>query len=104
MPPRLRFRPLVKPPLTVEKILALADLLYRQRGVLNRKAQPPLTIAQILKWAEAQHTLFGAWPSKYTGPIGNTGETWESVNAALRLGLRTLPGGSSLSQLLKEHG
>jgi hypothetical protein len=82
----------------------LADLLYRQRGVLNRKTQPPLTIAQILIWAEAQHALFGAWPSKQTGPIGNTGESWEIVNAALRLGLRGLPGGSSLSQLLKEHG
>ena len=82
----------------------LADLLFRQRGVLNRKTQPPLTIAQILTWADAQRVLFGAWPSKQTGPIGNTGETWESVNAALRLGLRGLPGGSSLSQLLKKHG
>jgi len=82
----------------------LADLLYRQRGILNRKTQPPLMIAQILTWAEAHHALFGGWPSKGTGPIGNTGEMWDSVNAALRLGLRGLPGGSSLSQLLKEHG
>src|SRR5262249_20961386 len=56
--------------------MSLADILNRRRGVPNPVAPPPLTVQKILLWAEAHHTLFGAWPSKDTGAIGNTGETW----------------------------
>jgi hypothetical protein len=83
---------------------SLAGLLAKRRGRPRQVDRPPLTAEQILAWAEAQHTLFGAWPSKGTGAIGTTGETWLGVDTALRVGLRGLPGGSSLSRLLREHG
>src|SRR5919204_612945 len=60
-----------------------------------------LTIRQILHWADAFRRRTGRWPSLYAGPIaGAAGETWRRVDNALRLGLRGLPGGSSLAQLL----
>jgi hypothetical protein len=65
---------------------SLAGILARRRGVDNQTTRPALTVGQILTWAEAHHTLFGAWPSKDTGPIGNTGETWIGVDTALRRG------------------
>jgi hypothetical protein len=64
---------------------------------------PPrhLTVRQILHWADAFRRRTGRWPSLYAGPIaGAAGETWRRVDNALRLGLRGLPGGSSLAQLL----
>jgi hypothetical protein len=84
--------------------MSLAILLAKYRGRRNAGALPLMTVELILKWAEAHHTLFGEWPSVNTGPIGNTGETWLRVDSALRMGLRGLPGGSSLCSLLKEAG
>src|SRR5207245_5766917 len=45
----------------------------------------------------------GNWPPGDCGAIGETGETWSGVDAALLLGLRGLPGGSSLPRLLHGH-
>ena len=45
----------------------------------------------------------GKWPTKTSGPIPEApGESWNAVTAALREGLRGLPGGSSLALLLAE--
>ena len=64
----------------------------------------PLTIREILTWANAYRELSGKWPTVTTGDIPRTiGETWAGVNQALRNGLRSLPGGSSLAQLLAEE-
>jgi hypothetical protein len=69
--------------------------------VLRRR---PLTIREILRWADAYHQTAGKWPTSLSGDVmGATGETWANINAALRLGLRDLPGGSSLARLLAEH-
>jgi hypothetical protein len=63
-----------------------------------------LTIPQILAWADVHHARTGEWPRVTSGPIAGTGhETWAAVNAALRIGLRGLPGGSSLARLLAEQ-
>jgi hypothetical protein len=81
--------------------LSLAKLLAKYRGRRNRKALPPYTIAQILKWADAHHARTGHWPHRFDGPIPNTnGETWAAVEMALNHGQRGMPGGSSLAQLL----
>src|SRR5262249_26021345 len=41
------------------------------------------------------------WPTLKSGPIAEApGETWRRVDAALRHGLRGLPGGNSLAELL----
>lgn len=80
---------------------SLAQLLAEQRGVRNRKRLPKLKIMQILKWADAFYRRTGAWPNLWSGPIEEApGETWMGVNAALRVGLRGLVGGSSLGMLL----
>jgi hypothetical protein len=63
----------------------------------------PLTIAEILRWADAYRETTDRWPTRTTGIIpGTVGETWQAVDQALKLGLRTLPGGSSLARLLAE--
>jgi hypothetical protein len=65
---------------------------------------PPLTVEQILAWADAHHARIGRWPSVHSGPVaGPEGETWAAVNSALAKGLRGLPGGDSLSRLLQRE-
>jgi hypothetical protein len=83
---------------------SLAALLAKRRGRPSQAGQPPLAEAQIRAWAEAYRVLYGAWPSKHSGAVGNRGETWARLDGALRLGLRGLPGGSSLSRLLRGSG
>jgi len=62
---------------------------------------PPLTVQQILAWADDHHAQTGSWPITTTGPVlANPKETWRNVDIALRIGLRKLPGGSSLANLL----
>jgi hypothetical protein len=81
--------------------LSLARLLARERGYRNKQALPPLTEAQILQWADRHFARSGAWPTRDSGPIPESaGEVWANVDAALKLGLRTLSGGSSLANLL----
>ena len=63
-----------------------------------------MTLAQILGWADAHRARTGAWPVSTSGGIPDTGgETWHSVNNALRQGRRGLPGGFTLAQLLADQ-
>jgi len=66
---------------------------------------PPLSEEQILAWADAFHARCGRWPKKGKDRIiaGSLGEKWLTVDTALRVGLRGLPGGSSLARLLAQH-
>ncbi|HEV3079306.1 MAG TPA: hypothetical protein VGY66_05980 [Gemmataceae bacterium] len=49
----------------------------------------------------SHHQRTGRWPSAKSGPILEApAENWSKVDAALRDGLRGLPGGSTLAQLL----
>jgi hypothetical protein len=83
---------------------SLAQLLAKHRGVRNRKALPRLRLKQILAWADDHHARTGQWPREKSGPIkAAPGETWAGVNAALREGLRGLPGGTTLHRLLVKH-
>jgi hypothetical protein len=80
---------------------SLARLLEKYRGARNRSAPPPLSIAQILAWADAQHARTGRWPTRAAGPVlGVAHENWKAIDACLRVGCRGLPGGSSLPRLL----
>jgi hypothetical protein len=74
----------------------------RQRTIL---ARPELSVPEVLAWADAHHGRTGRWPQVYSGPVrdGPLGEKWRNIDNALRYGLRGLPGGSSLTQLLTEH-
>jgi predicted nucleic acid-binding protein len=83
---------------------SLPRLLAERRGVRNRKALEPLTIEQILDWADAHHAATGKWPAARTDPIpGSNDETWRRVDSALVRGARGLPGGQTLACLLVAH-
>jgi superfamily II DNA or RNA helicase len=74
------------------------------RTVRSITPLPPLTIEQILEWADAHYAKTGAWPQTIGGEvIGAPGEKWSSINGNLMTGGRGLPGGSSLAQLLAEQ-
>ena len=70
---------------------------------LRDAAPRPLTEEMILAWADAHKAATGDWPNQDSGQVVSMDETWVNVSQALRLGLRNLPGGSSLAQLLAEH-
>ena len=83
---------------------SLAKLLAEARGVRNIHQLPPLTVPQILRWADDYHARTGSWPSSHSGSIpGSGGEKWQGVENALRLGSRGLARGSSIAMLLAEH-
>jgi hypothetical protein len=61
----------------------------------------PLTIDQILAWADDYHRRTGKWPHKNSGCVKEApAETWQRLNAALLSGRRGLPGGRTLAQWL----
>ena len=69
-----------------------------------RDVRPPLSLERILAWADAHHAATGRWPADLSGSIaGVESENWETINRNLKIGGRGLPGGQSLSRLLAEH-
>jgi hypothetical protein len=79
---------------------SLARLLATERGASHKSALPKLSVRQIREWAEDHLDRTGLWPDQESGSIPDTPETWKAIEAALRLGLRGLRGGSCLAQLL----
>ena len=73
------------------------------RAVKTTTEKPPLTIEKILVWADTYHECEGKYPTLASGNVAGTDETWPAINAALREGLRGLPGGTSLAEVLEEH-
>jgi hypothetical protein len=66
-----------------------------------RSKRPPLTIKQILDWADAHHAQTGAWPNAESGPIIDApGEVWQNITQAMKEGRRGLPDKRTLAQLL----
>jgi hypothetical protein len=83
---------------------SLANLLERERGVRNYRAQPHLTYDSILAWADSYHEQNGGWPGCKMGVVeACTNETWSGIENALRKGTRGLPGRTSLAALLRER-
>ena len=83
---------------------SLARLLARRRGRPPYRKKSRLSMGQVLAWARAYRARRGRWPHAASGRIAEAPDlTWMAVNAALSQGLRGLPGGSSLSYLLREH-
>jgi hypothetical protein len=76
-------------------------LLRQTRGLRLRRCRPELTVTQILAWADKFRADNGQRPTYLSGPIPESqGETWSSVNSALRKGTRGLPGVLSIASLL----
>jgi hypothetical protein len=84
---------------------SLGRLLAEERAVQSVESQEPLTIEQILAWADAHHEATGKWPTFRSGAVERAHPPlkWAAIDDALRNGLRGLPAGSSLSTLLVEH-
>lgn len=66
--------------------------------------RPPLSIEEILRWADAYYERHGKRPAGDSGPIPEApGESWNAVDRALVDGRRGLPAGSSIAKLLALH-
>lgn len=69
-----------------------------------RHRELPLSLEQVLAWADAHYRRTGRWPHSHTGAVrGVPGESWSKINYAATRGRRGLPGGMSLSSLLDKH-
>lgn len=80
---------------------SLATLLARRVGARNRLKPPPLTIRQILNWADLHYARTGVWPSSASDRvIDEPAEHWKRIHGMLKHGGRGLPGASSLVALL----
>src|SRR5438132_13226531 len=76
----------------------------RRRPTPRKQRWPEFTVEQVLAWADAHRARTGQWPRRDSGPVlDEPREKWANVDAALRLGLRGLEGGSSLARLLDEQ-
>jgi hypothetical protein len=84
---------------------SLAQVLADHRGHRNIRALPRLTVAAILRWADAWKLRTGKSPLIYSGaiPEATNGDTWHFIDLALRSGARGLRPGSSLPQLLAQR-
>lgn len=68
----------------------------------DRRLKEPLSVPQILAWADQFHARHGVWPRAVSGRIrGPNGTTWCAVDSALRAKQRGLTVRSSLAQLLQ---
>jgi hypothetical protein len=82
----------------------LAGLLAEHRGHTFPTNRTPLTVEQILGWADSFRERTGRWPTPSTGPVPEAPqENWRKLNAALRMGGRGLPPGRSLAQLIAQE-
>ncbi len=80
---------------------SLAELLTEERPGWGR---PPITEKQILFWADSYHRREGRWPHMGSGPVlESPGDSWCMLDTALKKGYRTLPGDSTLAELLRTH-
>jgi hypothetical protein len=80
---------------------SLPRMLRRWFGKRLGPRRSPLSRRQIIAWVREHFARTGQWPSSHSGPVvGGYGESWASVDQALRSGSRGLAGGSSLAQLL----
>jgi len=83
---------------------SLSRLLARHYGMRNHMDLPPLTVEQILAWADAHHARTGRWPLSSSGAVLDApGVTWNAIQNALSRGVRGLAGGSTLARLLAEE-
>ncbi len=82
---------------------SIAKLLARRRAAVAGH-KPRLTVKRILAWADEYHAHNERWPIQHSGDLPDVPDmNWRKIDAALRLGLRGLPAGSSLSRVLDQH-
>lgn len=52
---------------------SLAQLILQQRGARRKGVAPPLTVTQILAWADSHYERTGQWPQETSGQIPDSG-------------------------------
>ncbi len=83
---------------------SIAKLLAKHRGYRNPKGLPPLSVSQILEWADGHRRRTGCWPNaKSSAVMDAPDEKWGNIQNALYRGQRGLPKGLTIMQLLAEH-
>lgn len=83
---------------------SLPQFLLKHRGVRSQGCAPPLTVAQILYWADAHRFRTGNWPNAKSGRIAEAPEeTWGAIQQALIRGYRDLPIGFTLATFLDRY-
>ena len=75
------------------------------RGAKMPTDIPPLSIDEIVEWAQAYKEEHNKWPRASSGLVEGVPHkmTWAMVNSALSKGLGGLSGGSSLAEMLEQH-
>jgi hypothetical protein len=82
----------------------LSRLLVRYRNVRRTIHVEPLTISQILRYADEYVRKTGRFPKCSSGPVdGVPGLTWTAIDIALTRGRRGLPLGFTLATLLERY-
>jgi hypothetical protein len=84
---------------------SLPQLLRVKRGMRNKHDLPPLSYDQIYRWIDAhfeQQQRCPDWSSQEVIP-GSQGDSWYSIDYALREGTRGLRGGESVRVLVREY-
>jgi len=82
---------------------SLFKVLARQRDVSRHVRKRPLSVDEVLRWADAHRRRTGEWPTNRGGAIPESpGESWALIDTMLREAKRGLPH-SSLARLLAQH-
>src|SRR4029077_50708 len=80
---------------------SLTRILAEHRGFRNIHGLPGFSAKTVCAWADAHYERLGRWPTADSGSIPEApGETWMSVENALRRGTRGFRKRSSLPKLL----
>jgi superfamily II DNA or RNA helicase len=102
-----RIRSLVLPPnITIDVprlVFAQFEKAFFVRAIERASVRPPLTLDEILAWADAFRQTHLEWPKATSGEIPATEETWLAVDEALRRGGRGVGREGSLAQCLARH-
>jgi hypothetical protein len=63
----------------------------------------PISVEDVLAWADDHYARHDAWPTSHSGEIPGTEQNWTSINACFQNGCRGLTCGGSLATFLEKH-
>ena len=87
---------------------SLAELIKKKFGIQNRADLPDFSEEKIIQWIQQYFQKYGKSPTNKSKLVEfaeeeHRGTTWGAIDSALSKGARGLPGGSTLSQFIKEE-
>ena len=84
--------------------LSIEKVLTNELGIVGVRSGKNLTEELVIRLAKAHFELTEVYPHEKSTWILDGSDSWAAISAALREGLRGLPGGTSLAQLLDKAG